>query len=175
MAMHALLNRGFADDNHRRAFMAATYAWLAAGGPRRCIALTKQRKKCEGWAMRGCDYCSHHARGPVQEARRLRLLTRPATPKQAAYAKRREHRRIMQRLWKHNRFAAGATITLGPREDGFVADLHGLGFTLAELSPASADAARWLWIGLTAGRVLPDQFRDRMRLHMAKDRAHVGL
>lgn len=76
----------------------------------------------------------------------------------------------MQRLvWKQNRWAPGCTVILGTRESQFEADIRGLGFSPTMLSPATIDAARWVWVAEQAGRVSRDQLRDRIRLHVLKD------
>jgi len=160
---------GFHDPDHRRAFELGRGAFLAAGGPRRCASRTKARQACGGWALRGEDYCTHHAPVPVRQARRLRLLSCPRTAAQANRAVRREHARVQRVIWKADRWTAGQTIDLGPRDAAFRADVTGLEFNLDRFSPATLDAARWSWLHVQAGRMDRGQFRDRLRWHTARD------
>jgi hypothetical protein len=167
--MHGGIIPGNHDEDHARKFFAGRDAFLAAGGPRRCSALAKHGGKCGGWALRGCPYCVLHAPNDVRRARRLRLLSRPLTAKQAARALRREQARLQRVAWKRDRWTAGATVTLGPREDAFRADLLALGFVPSTFSPATVDAARWCWLNVQTGRATADQLRDRVRWHVLKD------
>jgi hypothetical protein len=167
--MHGGIIPGIHDEDHARKFFAGRDAFLAAGGPRRCSALAKHGGKCGGWALRGCPYCVLHAPNDVRRARRLRLLSRPLTAKQAARALRREQARLQRVAWKRDRWTAGATVTLGPREDAFRADLLALGFVPSTFSPATVDAARWCWLNVQTGRATADQLRDRVRWHVLKD------
>ncbi len=160
---------GIHSDAHRRAFFAGRDRYLAAGGPRKCAAHAKHGRRCGGWALRGEGYCSHHASNAVRRARRLALLRRPISAAQADRLKRRESARLQRVLWKRDRWAAGSTVTLGGRDDAFAGDLRTLGFALSDLSPATADAARWVWLHVEAGRMTLDQLRDRMRWHVALD------
>jgi hypothetical protein len=160
---------GIHDDAHRRAFLAGRARFFAAGGPRRCAALAKHGGPCQAFALRGHEHCSHHAPNRVRHSRRLRLLSRPKTAAQAERARRREHARILRIIWRRDRHAPGATVTLGPREGAFVTDLQALGFDPASCSPATMDAARWLWIGVQSGRTVADQMRERVRWHIARD------
>jgi len=112
---------------------------------------------------------AEHAPNDVRRARRLRLLSRPLTAKQAARALRREQARLQRVAWKRDRWTAGATVTLGPREDAFRADLLALGFVPSTFSPATVDAARWCWLNVQTGRATADQLRDRVRWHVLKD------
>jgi hypothetical protein len=162
---------GFHDETHRAAFETARSRFLAAGGPRRCSARTKGDALCQGWALRGHEHCAHHAPNDVRRARRLRLLSQPKTAAQADRARRRERARIQRVIWRQDRTAPGATVALGPREDAFLADLQASVFDAASCTPATLDAARWAWLGVQAGRITVDQFRDRVRWHLAKDAA----
>ena len=167
--MHGGIIPGLRDEAHAAAFFAGRDRFLAAGGTRRCTALAKHGGKCGGWALRGHEQCAIHAPVPVRQERRKRLLSRPRTPKQAARARRREQARVQRIIWKGNRWAPGATVTLGPREDQCRADLCALGFDPAAFSPATADAARWSWLNVQAGRMTADQFRTRVQWHTLQD------
>lgn len=160
---------GFHSEEHRAAFCAARDRWLAAGGPLRCASRAKHGGPCRGWALRGHRYCSHHAANDVQRARRLLLLTRPKTPEQAMQARRRESARVQRLVWARNRWSPGATVMLGPREAVFDADLLGCGLPLDRFSPATADAARWAWLNVQVGRMTLEQWRGRVRWHLARD------
>ena len=164
---------GFHNPDHRRAFDLGRGAFLAAGGPRRCASRTKAGLACGGWALRGEDYCAHHAPVPVRQARRLRLLSRPGTAAQANRAVRREHARVQRVIWQADRWTGGQTVTLGPREYAFEADAVAAGLSPERWAPASRDAGRWAWLQVQAGRVTLDQFRARMLWHAAKDEAGV--
>ena len=156
--------------------MAGIHRFLAAGGPRKCGAMAKHGGLCRGWALAGhsLPQCLHHSSNEASRERRARLLARPKSPEQAARALRRERARVQRATWRRDRWAAGATVTLGPREPAFESDLRALGFDLAHLSPASADAARWAWLNVQAGRTHPDQWGDRMRWHAARDATGPG-
>jgi hypothetical protein len=167
--MHGGIIPGIHDERHAAAFFAGRDRFLSAGGPRRCSALNKAGNPCRAWALAGHPQCAHHAPSEVRRERRLRLLRRPNTPKQAAGALRREQARLQRIAWKADRYHGGATVTLGRREDGFQSDMHGLGFPPSGFSPATADAARWCWINVQAGRMTTDQLRDRLRWHVAQD------
>jgi hypothetical protein len=160
---------GIHDEAHALAFFAGRDRFLAAGGPRRCSAFAKHGGKCGGWALRGCPYCVLHAPNEVRRARRLLLLSRPLTAKQAARALRREQARLQRIAWKKDRWRDGATVALGAREEAFQADILGRGFNPVAFSPATADAARWCWINVQAGRMTLPQFCDRVRWNVLKD------
>lgn len=166
---------GYHSEEHRIAFESARDRWLAAGGPRRCASHRKDGNKCGGWALRGHEYCTHHVANSVQQARRLRLLSRPKTRKQAERARRREQARLQRAIWTADRWAPGGTVGLGPREDEFQIDMRALGFTPSSFSPATLDQARWAWIGATSGRRTRDELRDRVAFHVARDLAAAGL
>jgi hypothetical protein len=165
---------GFHNEKHREAFVAARTLWLAAGGPPKCASRVKSGNACKGWAMHGYAFCRHHLPRSAQQERRRRLLTRPKTAEQGERARRREAARLQRIIWSQNRWAVGATVDLGDREDEFTADLRALGFWLTDFSPATADAARWAWLQRADGRMTTDQLRDRLRWHEAKDLQHVG-
>ncbi len=143
--------------------------WLAAGGPRRCRSRNKSGNPCGGWALKGCDYCTHHAPNDVRRARRLRLLSRPRTEAQADRLRRREHARVQRTIWKRDRSAPGATVTLGEREGVFLDDVQALGFDPERFTPATLDAARWAWIQVQTKRLTWEQFRVRVSWHIARD------
>jgi hypothetical protein len=168
--MHGIIP-GLHSEAHRISFMAGRNRFFAAGGPPRCAAQAKHGGRCGAFALQRCDYCGHHAPNAVRRARRLRLLSRPKTAAQAERARRRESARVQRIIWRHDRHAPGATVTLGPRDEAFMADLQALGFNPVSCSPATMDAARWLWIGVQGGRTTFDQMRDRVRLHVARDAA----
>lgn len=160
---------GIHDADHASAFFAGRDRFLAAGGPRRCSSLAKHGGKCGAWALRGHEQCVIHVSVPVRRERRLRLLTRPKSAKQAARALVREQARLVRVGWKADRFRPGQTVTLGPREDAFQADVDAFGFSPSCWSPATLDAARWCWVGVRAGRMSVDQLRARVRWHVAQD------
>jgi hypothetical protein len=165
---------GFHNEAHRRAFEAARDAFISAGGPRRCASLAKHGGACGGWALRGRDHCTHHVAVSVGRERRLRLLSQAKTPAQVERAIRRDNARVQRIVWKVDRWAPGATVTLGPGEEAFEAGIAALGFQLGSLSPASADAARWGWSHVQAGRMTLEHLRGRVRWHVAKDAHGVG-
>ena len=163
------LRPGFHDERHRAAFVAARTRWLAAGGQARCKSRAKHGGRCGGWALRGAEYCLHHAPNAVRRERRERLLARPKRPEQADRTRRRESARVQRVAWRFDRWTAGQTIDLGPRDAAFRADVTGLEFNLDRFSPATLDAARWSWLHVQAGRMDRGQFRDRLRWHTARD------
>jgi hypothetical protein len=167
--VHGGIIPGIHDEAHALAFFAGRDRFLAAGGPRRCSALAKHGGKCGAWALHGHAQCIHHVANPIRRERRLRLLHRPKSAAQLARALRREQARLQRVAWREDRWCDGATVTLGPREEAFQADILGLGFSLVAFSPATADAARWCWINVQAGRMTLPQFRDRVRWHALKD------
>jgi hypothetical protein len=160
---------GLRDEQHRRAFFAGLQAFRAAGGPALCQSRKKDGGPCRRWALSGHQHCPHHVSNEVQRERREQLLRRPKTKAQAERAARREAARVQRIIWKADRWAPGATVTLGSREADFEADMRGLGFTPWTFSPATLDAARWTWVGVKASRVSRDQLRDRVRGHVLRD------
>jgi hypothetical protein len=101
--VHGGIIPGFHNAEHKQAFCVARDRWLAAGGPRRCTAQAEHGGRCGGWALRGLDYCPHHAPVSVRRERRLRMLRRPETAKQAARAQRREQARLQRIPWMRDR------------------------------------------------------------------------
>jgi hypothetical protein len=160
---------GLRNEQQRRAFFAGLQAFRAAGGPALCQANKKGGAPCRRWALKGHQYCPHHASPQVKRERRQRLLLRPKTRAQAGRAARREAARLQRIIWKTDRWAPGSTVALGAREAQFEIDMHGLGFSPGSFSPATLDQARWAWIGMQAGRVSRDEVRDRVRGHVIRD------
>jgi hypothetical protein len=160
---------GFHNEDHRKALALGRTRYLAAGGHPKCRALAKSGQPCRRWALRGEQFCSHHASPQAQRERRERLLLRPKTRAQAERAARKEAARVQRVVWRRDRWATGSTITLGAREAQFEIDMRGLGFTPWAFSPATLDAARWAWVGMEARGMTRDMLRDRVRGHVLKD------
>ncbi len=160
---------GFKSEEHRLAFYAARDRYLSSGRAPRCSAKAKHGGPCGALALRGHEQCFHHVATPVRRAQRLRRLARPATAAQAARAQRRAAAALQRIAWKADRWQDGQTVTLGEREPIFQADMRALGFSPSTFSPATADAARWAWIGADAGRMTRDDLRQRVRWNVAKD------
>ena len=171
MSNLANITPGLHDEAHRQAFFAGMRAFWARGGPALCQSLKKDGMPCRLWALRGYKFCPHHVAPSVRSERRRRLLLRPKTAAQAMRGRLREAARMQRIIWKSDRWAPGVTVILGEREDQFIEDMRGLGFLVSAFSPASLDAARWGWIGLEAGRMSRDDWRNRIRLNLAKDRS----
>jgi hypothetical protein len=166
---------GFHSPAHELAFYTARNRWLAAGGPLRCSATAKHGGKCNTIALRGYKYCRWHVASSVRRARALQQLRHPATAKQAARTVRREHARLQRIAWKNDRWCQGRTVTLGDREDAFEADVWARGFSPADWSAATLDAARWAWLGFKSNRLTSEQLTTRIRWHIGKDMDAIGL
>ena len=160
---------GIHGPEHLAALQAGRARLFSAGGAPRCSAHAKHGGPCGAMALSGEAFCYHHAPNPVRQARRLRLLQRPASAAQLQRTRRKEARRVQRRIWAKDRFAPGVTVDLGAKEDAFQADMRAFGLSPSGMSPATLDQARWCWLGLIAGRVTVDQLRGRVREHLARD------
>lgn len=160
---------GFHSEAHRAALYAGQRRFIAAGGAVRCVSKAKHGGQCNGAALQGQKHCRYHASGTVKCSRRLTRLGRLRTQDQALVAMRREAARVQRIVWRVDRWAPGATVTLGQRDAVFLTDVRRSGFDPEAFSPATIDAARWAWLHLQVGRMDQAQFRGRLAWHSGRD------
>ena len=112
----------------------------------------------------GSRRCQFHC-GPVGARRfyerQVEAFERGEISPEAFYGlKARREANHLRYVWRRSPWTAGRTLDLGPHEEAFRADLALLlGRELADLSPATLDAARWRWRRHMVDRRQPERWQ----------------
>jgi hypothetical protein len=144
------LRPGLHSERQRENFRAGGLPFRFGGpGLPRCVATTREGLRCRGVTLTGHDKCRMHARRPMADARRLRLLAAVAHGEASpAAAERAGIRAAVNRLrseWRRDPWAPGATLDLGEHEAAFRAALVEAGHSPRRLPPPVLDQLRWRW------------------------------